>query len=100
MDRALLDVERAEGRGFLPPPAVLLSQLVEGDEESFDLVLLDAPEAHRDHYRVADRADGVDAALDLDTLALACHAHRSRGWPIRVASPYLPPRLLRAAKPR
>ncbi|MEU2395341.1 immunity 49 family protein [Streptomyces sp. NPDC007369] len=84
--------------GFLPPAAVLLSQLVEGDEESFNLALLDALEAHRDHYAVADRADDCDAALDLGALALACHARR-RGWNVRVASPYLPPRLLQAAAP-
>ncbi|MFD3548554.1 immunity 49 family protein [Streptomyces sp. NPDC058655] len=84
--------------GFEAPPAVLLSQLVEGDEESFNLALLDALEAHRDHYLVGDRADTIDAALSLDVLALACHARR-RGWSIRVESPYLPPRLLRAAQP-
>jgi hypothetical protein len=90
--------EKARTAGFVPPPAVLLSQLVEGDEESFNLALLDALEAHRDHYRVADRAEDCDAALDLGVLALACHARR-RGWRIRVASPYLPARLLEAARP-
>ncbi|MES4900939.1 MULTISPECIES: Imm49 family immunity protein [unclassified Streptomyces] len=92
-DRALEDSVKARNWGFFPPPAVLLSQLVEGDEESFNLALADALEAHRAHYQVADRADSVDAAIDLDTLALACHARR-RGWNIRVVSPYLPPRLL------
>ncbi|WP_432705890.1 immunity 49 family protein [Actinoallomurus iriomotensis] len=77
---------------------MLFSQLVEGDEESFNLALLDALEAHRDHYRVADRADESDAAINLDILALTCHARR-RGWNIRVTSPYLPPRLLQAAEP-
>lgn len=97
-DQAVRDCAKAEEWGFLPPPAVLFSQLVEGDEESFNLALLDALEAHRDHYRVADRADTCDTALDLDVLALACHARR-RGWEIRVESPYLPARLLRAANP-
>ncbi|GAA2606273.1 MULTISPECIES: Imm49 family immunity protein [Streptomyces] len=60
--------------------------------------LADALEAHRAHYQVADRADGPDASLDLDVLALACHARR-RGWEIRVESPYLPRDLLRAAEP-
>ncbi|MFD8866444.1 Imm49 family immunity protein, partial [Streptomyces sp. NPDC059590] len=70
MDRALEDCEKAVTWGFFPPPAVLLSQLVEGDEESFNLALIDALEAHRDHYRVADRAGDSDAAINLDILAL------------------------------
>lgn len=43
-------------------------------------------------------ADDPDAAVNLDALALACHARR-RGWDIRVESPYLPRELLRAAEP-
>ncbi len=97
-DQALADAPQVKGRGFEEPPAVLLSQLVEGDEESFNLALLDALEAHRDHFLVADRADHPDAAVSLDVLALACHARR-RGWSIRVSSAYLPPRLLEAAEP-
>ncbi|MFD3698038.1 Imm49 family immunity protein [Streptomyces sp. NPDC058646] len=97
-ERALRDAGKAKEWGFFPPPAVLLSQLVEGDEESFNLALADALEAHRDHYQVADRADTLDVAIDLDVLALACHARR-RGWDIRVESPYLPQRLLEAALP-
>ncbi|MFF6999040.1 Imm49 family immunity protein [Streptomyces sp. NPDC008313] len=97
-EQAMKEAEKARGWGFFPRPAVLLSQLVEGDEESFNLALADALEAHRDHYRVADRADDPDAAVDLHVLALACHARR-RGWEIRVESPYLPPRLLQAAEP-
>ncbi|MFD3326832.1 Imm49 family immunity protein [Streptomyces sp. NPDC058701] len=96
--RALQEAEKAEDWGFAMSPAVLLSQLVEGDEESFNLALADALEAHRAYYQVADRADGPDASLDLDVLALACHARR-RGWAIRVDSPYLPQDLLRAAEP-
>ncbi|MFB7499888.1 immunity 49 family protein [Streptomyces sp. NPDC056161] len=92
--RALREVEEAKDRGFFPPPAVLLSQLVEGDEESFNLALADALEAHRDHYQVAGRADDADATINLNVLALACHARR-RGWNIRVESPYLPQQLLR-----
>ncbi|MER7787622.1 immunity 49 family protein [Streptomyces sp. NPDC097640] len=92
-DRALEDCEKARNWGFFPPPGVLFSQLVEGDEESFNLALVDALETHRDHYRVADRAVDSDAAINLDILALACHARR-RGWNIRVSSAYLPPRLL------
>ncbi|MEV6865198.1 immunity 49 family protein [Streptosporangium subroseum] len=98
-DRAVRDCAKAKTWGFFPPPAVLFSQLVEGDEESFNLALLDALEAHRDHYEVADRADDPDAAINLDILALACHARR-RGWNIRVISPYLPSRLLHEAEPR
>jgi hypothetical protein len=97
-ERALQEAEKAKGWGFFPRPAVLLSQLVEGDEESFNLALADALEAHRDHYQVADRAEDADATVDLNVLALACHARR-RGWEIRVESPYLPQRLLRAAEP-
>ncbi|WP_443079694.1 Imm49 family immunity protein [Streptomyces sp. NBC_01717] len=96
-ERALREAEKAKEWGFFAAPAVLLSQLVEGDEESFNLALADALEAHRDHYQVADRADDPDATIDLDVLALACHAHR-RGWDIRVESPYLPQRLLKAAE--
>ncbi|MFJ2216538.1 Imm49 family immunity protein [Streptomyces sp. NPDC101062] len=97
--RALEQAERAKDWGFAMPPALLLSQLVEGDEESFNLALADALEAHRDHYQVADRADDPDASVNLDVLALACHARRS-GWAIRVESPYLPQDLLRDAEPR
>ncbi|MGQ4403474.1 immunity 49 family protein [Streptomyces hayashii] len=96
--RALQEVEQARNRGFAPPPAVLLSQLVEGDEESFNLALADALEAHRAYYQVADRADGPDVSVDLDVLALACHARR-RGWAVRVESPYLPLGVLRTAEP-
>ncbi|MFD7137119.1 immunity 49 family protein [Streptomyces sp. NPDC059894] len=95
---ALRQAEKARDWGFAMPPAVLLSQLVEGDEESFNLALADALEAHRAYYQVADRADDPDASLNVDVLALACHARR-RGWAIRVESPYLPPALLRAAEP-
>ncbi|WP_448699583.1 immunity 49 family protein [Streptomyces avidinii] len=93
-----VSVARSRDWGFLPAPAVAFSQLVEGDEESFNLALADALEAHRDHYSVSDRAVGAAAAVNLDVLALACHARR-RGWRIRVSSPYLPESLLGAAQP-
>ncbi|MFE7776240.1 Imm49 family immunity protein [Streptomyces sp. NPDC057445] len=96
-ERALREIEKAKDWGFLPPPAVLLSQLVKGDEESFNLALADALEAHRDHYQVADRADDPASTIDVNVLALCCHARR-RGWDIRVESPYLPQRLLKAAE--
>ncbi|MFJ8623625.1 Imm49 family immunity protein [Kitasatospora sp. NPDC093550] len=96
-ERALKEAERTRDQGYLPPPVVLFSQLVEGDETSFNLALLDALEAHRDHHSVADRATDTDAPLNLGILALACHARRSRGWAVHVRSPYLPPRLLAAA---
>ncbi|MFE9370449.1 immunity 49 family protein [Streptomyces sp. NPDC006711] len=96
--RAVEYTEQTKDWGFAMPPAVLLSQLVEGDEESFNLALADALEAHRDYYRVADRADDPEASLNLDILALACHARR-RGWTIRVESAYLPQALLEAARP-
>ncbi|MEU5954507.1 Imm49 family immunity protein [Streptomyces sp. NPDC047525] len=97
-ERAVADRENCVRWGFFPPPSVLLSQLVEGDEESFNLALIDALEAHRDHYRVADRAEDPNAAINLNILALTCHARR-RGWNIHVSSPYLPARLLHAAQP-
>ncbi|MGW6982937.1 immunity 49 family protein [Streptomyces sp. NPDC054932] len=97
-DRAVADVGQTREWGFLPAPAVLFSQLVEGDEESFNLALADALEAHRDYYSVGDRLSGADAAVGFDVLALACHARR-RGWRIRVSSPYLPEILLGAANP-
>ncbi|GAA3386961.1 immunity 49 family protein [Streptomyces roseoviridis] len=96
--RALQRAEQAKDWGFAMPPAVLLSQLVEGDEESFNLALADALETHRAHYQVADRDGDPDSAVDLDSLALACHARR-RGWTIRVESPYLPQSILRTAQP-
>ncbi|MGW1764335.1 Imm49 family immunity protein [Streptomyces sp. NPDC002073] len=96
--RALRGMEQAREWGFFAPPAVLLSQLVDGDEESFNLALLDALEAHRDHYSVADRGETTAALLNLDVLALACHARR-RGWEIRVESDYLPARLLSGTAP-
>ncbi|MEU9234448.1 immunity 49 family protein [Streptomyces subrutilus] len=97
-ERALQEAERAKDWGFAMPPAILLSQLVEGDEESFNLALADALEAHRAYYEVADRSDSPEVSVNLDALALACHARR-RGWAIRVESPYLPPAVLRAATP-
>jgi hypothetical protein len=77
---------------------VQFSHFVEGDEESFNLALLDALTAHRDYYAIADRPSDPDAALSLDILALGCHARR-RGWEIRVRSPYLPARIVAAAEP-
>ncbi|MFF5970009.1 immunity 49 family protein [Streptomyces sp. NPDC012769] len=97
-ERALQRAEQAKDWGFAMPPAVLLSQLAEGDEESFNLALADALEAHRAYYQVADRADDPDASVNLDVLALVCHARR-RGWDIHVESPYLPPSILQAAEP-
>ncbi|WP_157531907.1 MULTISPECIES: immunity 49 family protein [unclassified Kitasatospora] len=74
---------------YLAPPVMLLSQLVEGDREGFALALADALEAHREHYTVGELPVEPDALVDLDILALACHAHRM-GWPVPVRSPYLP----------
>ncbi|MFD0572804.1 Imm49 family immunity protein [Kitasatospora gansuensis] len=74
---------------YLAPPVKLLSQLVEGDRAGFALALADALEAHREHYTVGELPAEPDALVDLDILALACHAHRM-GWPVPVRSPYLP----------
>ncbi len=73
---ALQEAEKAKARGIAMPPALLLSQLVEGDEESFNLALADALEAHRAYYQVADRADDPGTSVNLDVLAPACHARR------------------------
>ncbi|MFD7164882.1 Imm49 family immunity protein [Streptomyces violascens] len=52
-----------------------------------------------DRRRACGTAPGdPDASVNLDILALACHARR-RGWAIHVESPYLPQDLLRAAEP-
>lgn len=96
VERAVQNAEEAKGWGLPPSPAVLLSQLVEGDEESFNLALLDVLEAHRDHYAVADPADDSESVISLGIVGLACHARR-RGWDVRVDTPYLPARLLRNA---
>ncbi|MCX5384236.1 immunity 49 family protein [Streptomyces sp. NBC_00083] len=94
MDHALETAARMAGGSFLAPPAVLLSQLVEGDQRGFALALADALEEHREHFEVGERGKEVEAAVDLDVLGLACHAHRI-GWPVPVRSPYLPEGLLR-----
>ncbi|MER5864302.1 immunity 49 family protein [Kitasatospora sp. NPDC002040] len=84
-----------QGRGlYLAPPVGLLSQLVEGDREGFALALVDALEEHREHWTVGDLPGDPDALVDLDILALACHADRM-GWPVPVSSPYLPKGLFR-----
>ncbi|MEU9101060.1 Imm49 family immunity protein [Streptomyces sp. NPDC048361] len=93
MDHALRTAARMTGGAFLAPPAVLLSQLVEGDQRGFALALADALEEHREHFAVGDRDKDVEAAVDLDVLGLACHARRI-GWPVPVRSPYLPEGLL------
>ncbi|MEV7185388.1 immunity 49 family protein [Kitasatospora sp. NPDC093102] len=95
VEKARLEAARAKEWSFFPAPVALLSQLVDGDEAGFNLALLDALTAHRDHHCVADRATEPTAVLNLDVLALACHAHRHHGWAVRVESPYLPARLLR-----
>ncbi|MGV9311498.1 Imm49 family immunity protein [Streptomyces sp. NPDC003691] len=87
-DRALASGGRSPGHP-LAPPAVLLSQVVEGDREGFALALADTLEAHRDHYAGGDAADTGRTVLDLDALALVCHVRRM-GWPVPVSSPYLP----------
>ncbi|MEV7419589.1 Imm49 family immunity protein [Streptomyces sp. NPDC089919] len=96
--RALEEAVRAKDWGVAMPPAVLLSQLVDGDEESFNLALADALEAHRAHHQVADRSEDPAVSVNLDVLALTCHARR-RGWTVRVDSAYLPQHLLDAARP-
>ncbi|MER5728131.1 Imm49 family immunity protein [Streptomyces sp. NPDC002138] len=91
--RAATEAFRLRDVNYLSPPVVLLSQLTAGDREGFALALADALEAHRDHYGVGDNGSDPDALLNLDVLALACHARRS-GWEVPVVSPYLPPHLV------
>lgn len=93
MDHALATADRMAGAGFLAPPLSLLSQLVQCDQEGFALALADALEEHREHYSVGARGRDFEAAVNLDVLGLACHAHRI-GWPVPVRSPYLPEGLL------
>ncbi|MET9359697.1 Imm49 family immunity protein [Streptomyces sp. NPDC006632] len=94
MDHALETAARMADGTFLAPPAVLLSQLVEGDRRGFALALADALEEHHEHFGVGSRGKDVEAAVDLDVLGLACHARRI-GWTVPVRSPQLPGGLLR-----
>lgn len=94
MDHALTTAARMADGSFLAPPVSLLSQLVQGDQQGFALALADALEEHREHYTVGDRGKDMEAAVNLDVLGLACHAHRI-GWPVPIRSPYLPEGLLR-----
>ncbi|MFE9410757.1 Imm49 family immunity protein [Streptomyces sp. NPDC006704] len=93
-DRAVASLDRAAGAAFLPPPILLLSQLVQGDRQGFVLALADALEEHREHYAVGKRGEDPEAAVNLDVLGLACHAHRI-GWSIPLRSAYLPGGLFR-----
>ncbi|MEV5276792.1 immunity 49 family protein [Streptomyces sp. NPDC052811] len=93
VDHALRTAARMRSAGFLGPPVVLLSQLVQGDRQGFALALADALEEHREHYTVGDRGNDIEAAVNLDILGLACHARRI-GWPVPIRSPYLPEGLL------
>ncbi|WP_053724907.1 immunity 49 family protein [Streptomyces sp. WM6378] len=94
MDHALTTAARMADGSFLAPPVSLLSQLVQGDQQGFALALADALEEHREHYTVGDRGKDMEAAVNLDVLGLACHAHRI-GWPVPMRSPYLPEGVLR-----
>lgn len=93
VDRALTVCAQYEQGRYLAPPVRLLSQLVEGDQVGFALALADALENHREHFTLADLSGDAEALVDLDILALACHAHRL-GWDVPVSSPYLPMGLL------
>ncbi|MFG2722156.1 immunity 49 family protein [Streptomyces sp. NPDC048416] len=99
MDHALEVFARTGGGSFLAPPIVLLSQLVQGDQQGFALAMADALEEHREHYTVGDRGRDVEAAVNLDVLGLACHARRI-GWRVPLRSPYLPEGLLRPCSGR
>lgn len=94
VDRALAVCFQHERGTYHAPPVRLLSQLVEGDREGFALALADALEEHREHYTLGALAGEADALLDLDILALVCHARRL-GWDIPVRSPYLPAGIIR-----
>ncbi|WP_017586768.1 immunity 49 family protein [Nocardiopsis ganjiahuensis] len=75
--------------GYPAPPVVLLSQLVAGDREGFELALADTLERYRDAHSIGDRAGDSDSLIDPHSLALACLA-RAQGWQVRVESGYLP----------
>ena len=90
MDHALNTAARmAERAASWPRRYSLLSQLVQGDRQGFALALADALEEHREHYTVGDRGKDIEAAVNLDVLGLACHAHRI-GWPVPIRSPICP----------
>jgi hypothetical protein len=93
LDEALRRAAQTPRSPVLRPPLVLLSQLVQGDREGFVLALADALEEHREHYSVGDRANDLEAGVNLNILGLTCHARRL-GWPVPVRSPYLPQGLL------
>jgi hypothetical protein len=96
MDDALAALADYNMPGYPPPPVLLLSQLVAGDPEGFDLALADRLEAYRETYSIGDRAKDPDSLIDPHGLALACLA-RAQGWSVRVDSDYLPEGVLERA---
>lgn len=102
MDRALAAVRSAaaDRPGTLWPLAVLLSQLVAGDRHGFVAALVDALEEFREHYAVGDEQDQISKQVNIEILALTCHAHRELGWEIPVISDYLPTAIVASWPPR
>lgn len=96
MDEALAALADHNMPGYPPPPVLLLSQMVAGDPEGFDLALADRLEAYRETYSIGDRAEDPDGLIDPHGLALACLA-RAQGWQVRVDSDYLPAGVLERA---
>jgi hypothetical protein len=100
MDQALtIAAESKAGRPDYPgPPTRLLSRIVAGDREAFTAELVNTLEEFRDHYSVAFRKDDADGLVNIDVLALVCHAHRELGWEVLVTSPYLPTAIIETAR--
>lgn len=96
MDDAVAALAEFHLPGFSPPPVLLLSQLVEGDREGFDLALAATLEEYRETYSIGDRAEDPDRLICPHILALACLA-RAQGWEVRVESGYLPKGVLERA---
>ncbi|WP_344011961.1 immunity 49 family protein [Nocardiopsis exhalans] len=95
-DEALAALAEYNMPSFPAPPVVLLSQLVAGDREGFDLALADTLENFRDIHSAGDRAGDPDGLICPHILALACLA-RAQGWEVRVDSGYLPEGVLERA---
>ncbi|WP_017582100.1 immunity 49 family protein [Nocardiopsis valliformis] len=89
MDDAVAALADYRVPDYPPPPVVLLSQLVAGDREGFDLALTDALEVHRDVCGIGNRVDDSDSLINPHVLALVCLA-RAQGWEVRLDSDYLP----------
>ncbi|MEU3649146.1 immunity 49 family protein [Lentzea sp. NPDC034063] len=79
------------------PPVNVLFRVLRGGPEDFTDALVQATEAHRDHWRQAGFADNPDGFVSLAVLAVAIRG-RDNGFPVEVESGYLPENLLSGAR--